>query len=89
MGDDRYIDNCRNTYKEDSYRGKYRDKYRGKYRDNSFDSDRGRSSKKHCLHNSSKDKDLVSNNPQVECLHTVLVKSRLSSGNKIYISPLL
>ena len=42
--DDRYIDNCRNTYKTS-----YRDKYRNKYRNNSFDSDRGRSREKTLL----------------------------------------
>ena len=51
---DRYIDNCRNTYKDS-----YRDKYRDKYRDDSFDSDRGRSREKHCLHNAREDNVLL------------------------------
>ena len=64
MCGDRYIDNCRNTYKEHSYRDKYR------Y--DSFDSDRGRSKEKHCLHNARKDNGFVSNNPRIEWLHKVL-----------------
>ena len=59
--DDRYIDNCRTIYK-----GSYRDKYREKDRDDSFDSDRGRSREKHCLHNARKDNGLVSNNPKIK-----------------------
>ena len=64
MCDDRYINNCRNTYKEHSYRDKYRD--------DRFDSDRGRSKEKHCLHNARKGNGFVSNNPKLERLYKVL-----------------
>ena len=61
MCDDRYIDNCRDTYKDS-----YRDKCRDVYKDDSFDSDRGRFRDKHCLHNARKDNGFVNNNPKVE-----------------------
>ena len=59
--DDRYIDNCRITYKDH-----YRDKYRDKFRDESFDNDRGRSRENHYLHNARKDNGFVSNNPRTK-----------------------
>ena len=65
--EDRYIDYCSTTY-EDSHGDKYRDKYK----DDSFDSDKGRSREKHCLHNTRKDIGLVSSNPKIKQYHGVL-----------------
>ena len=65
--EDRYIDYCNTTYKDS-----HRDKHRNKYRYESFDSDRGRSREKHCLHNARKDNGLVSSNSKIKQYHRVL-----------------